>query len=41
MRLKTRYELPPFIKLDQTFDVDKMIKVVQDMPVAEDDPAGQ
>jgi len=37
MKLKTRYELPPFVKLDQTFDVDKMIKVVQDMPVAEDD----
>lgn len=37
MKLKTRYELPPFVKLEQTFDVDKMIKVVQDMPVAEDD----
>ena len=37
MKLKKRHELPPFKKLDKTFDVEKIIKVVQQMPVEVDD----
>ena len=37
MTLKKRHDLPPFKKLDITFDVDKIIEVVQQMPVEVDD----
>jgi len=37
MKLKKRHDLPPFKKLDKTFDVDKIIQVVQQMPVEVDD----
>ena len=37
MILKKRHDLPPFKKLDKTFDVEKIIKVVQQMPVEVDD----
>ena len=35
--MKKREELPAFKKLDKTFDVDEIIKVVQQMPVQKDD----
>ena len=37
MSLKKRHDLPPFKELDKTFDVEKIIKVVQQMPVEVDD----
>lgn len=35
--LLKRYELPPFKKLSRTFDVEKILDVVRNMPVSEDD----
>ena len=35
--MKTRYELPPFLKLNVTFDVDRIIEEVRNMPNETDD----
>ena len=36
MKLKSRYKLPPFLKLDKQFDVARMIEDVRNMPIEDD-----